>query len=315
MGYARPPVTPCPRCRALVPPHARFCSECGTWVVHALTGAEVPMPPPMAMASPMAPVASVEYAGTLPASSAFLAALTTRDEAAAPSEQGAQPAPLELAPTAPPEVPRPPRIVQVATMVRTLDSGDLPSPSMMLGAPPVPSFGSMPVPSQAAMPVPSQGSMPLAPPLVDMPPLPEPSRERTLSRASKTIADERPSVAPSVSLGKPPRPLGAFLVSYQYEPLGTFWPLGVGGNLVGRAGSGRPDLDVGISDATVSSEQALIEVDARQITVEDRGSRNGTTVNGRSAAAGTKVPVVHGDRIKFGSFETIVVQVPYPAGS
>ena len=116
-------------------------------------------------------------------------------------------------------------------------------------------------------------------------------------------------------MGRPPRPVGAFLVSYQYEPLGTFWPLGLGTNLVGRAGSGRPDLDVGISDTTVSSEQALFEVDARGITVEDRASRNGTTVNGRAAAAGARVPVAHGDRVKFGSFETILVQVPYPVGS
>jgi len=217
----------------------------------------MPAPPPVQM--PFARPESVEYAGTLPASSAMLQAMSQRE-------------PPEPAPALS-------KVSKIgATMVRTLDSGQLP-----------------PATSTAAV-VPVR-------------------EERTLSRASKTIADERPSVAPSVSLGRTHRPLGAFLVSYQYEPLGTFWPLGLGQNLVGRAGAGRLDLDVGISDTTVSTEQALIEVDARGITVEDRASRNGTSVNGRPLAAGARVPVAHGDRIKFGSFETIVVQVPYPAGS
>lgn len=283
MGYARAPVTPCPRCNALVPPHARFCSECGAWVVHAaMGGGEVPMAP-VVISGPVAPNQSVEYAGTLPASSAMLAAMTVREQM-----------PDAFAPTDPPVIPKAPPNVNFATMVRTLDSGELPTPSMM-GMPSagLPSAG---LPSAAVAPLPAQP-------------------ERTLSRAHKTIADERPSVAPSVSLGRPPRPLGAFLVSYQYEPLGTFWPLGLGANLVGRTGTGRPDLDVGISDTTVSSEQASIEVDASGITVEDRGSRNGTSVNGRPIGGGGRVPVAHGDRIKFGSFETIVVKVPYPAGS
>ena len=85
--------------------------------------------------------------------------------------------------------------------------------------------------------------------------------------------------------------------------------------MIGRSGGGRPDIDVGIADTTVSSEQALIDVEPHGITVEDRGSRNGTSVNGRTIAAGVRVRVVHGDRVKFGSFETIVVLVPYPAGA
>lgn len=258
----------------MVPLHARFCSECGTWVVHELTGTEAPMPPPPPVQMPAPADTAVQYAGTLPASSALLQAVTA--SAVMPKMSVREPPEPALPP--PPASPRlkPPS----ATMMRTLNSGEVPS---------VQGTG-----TAAVVPV-------IAP-------------ERTVSRANKTIADERPSVAPSVSLGRPPRPLGAFLVSYQYEPLGTFWPLGLGANLIGRAGAGRPDLDVGISDTTVSSEQALIEVDARGITVEDRASRNGTSLNGRPLPAGAKVAVSHGDRIKFGSFETILVQVPYPAG-
>ncbi|MBI2389206.1 MAG: FHA domain-containing protein [Deltaproteobacteria bacterium] len=263
---------PCSRCRVLVAPHARFCSECGTWVVHgAVTGYEAqgaspqPMPPPPAVEMP----AQAELAGTLPASAAMIAAVTRREIISEPPVKPAKPI--------------------GATQVRTLDTGRPPPPDA------VPTIGERPVaPTGARLGnrVPAEGRLP-----------------------TRTIVDEQPSVRPSLSLGRPPRPLGAFLVSYQYEPLGTFWPLGIGTNIIGRAGAGRPDLDVGIADSTVSGEQALIDVDERGITVEDRGSRNGTSVNGRAIVAGARVPLAHGDRVRFGSFETILVQVPYPAGA
>jgi pSer/pThr/pTyr-binding forkhead associated (FHA) protein len=113
------------------------------------------------------------------------------------------------------------------------------------------------------------------------------------------------------------RPLGAFLVSYQYEPLGAFWPLGQGPNLVGRSG-GSADVDIGLADITVSNEQAVIHVDPNHLGIEDKGSKNGTFVNGRPLIAGAKAPLRHGDRVRFGSFETVVVVVPnlaYAAGS
>ncbi|GAC1574079.1 MAG: hypothetical protein NVS3B20_24570 [Polyangiales bacterium] len=123
-----------------------------------------------------------------------------------------------------------------------------------------------------------------------------------------------PVFTSSRSTGRPPRTLGGFLVSFQYEILGTFWPLAVGHNLVGRAGE-RPDLEVSIADATVSSEHACIEVQRASCTVEDRHSTNGTVVNGRQVAAGERAVLGHGDRVHFGSFETIMVVVPYPADS
>jgi hypothetical protein len=142
---------------------------------------------------------------------------------------------------------------------------------------------------------------------------------RTAKTGSRTVIDEAPPVTMSRSTVRTPRPLAAFLVSFQYEPLGTYWPLGAGSNLVGRSGGGRPDLDVGIGDTTVSSEQAVVELDSLRpgvltATVEDRSSRNGTSVNGRAIGPGVRVPVGHGDRIRFGSFETVLVLVPYPAG-
>jgi len=264
--------------------NARFCSECGTWVVHAVAGMgagfgssmpprgpSFPAPPPIpSPSSPgFMPAQPAELAGTLPASAAMLAALTHRD-ATPPTLDDLPAADQTYRDAAPPSQVSVKKPGIGPTKVRTLDTGRPPPPEMT------------------------------------------PTREE---KKLKTVVDERPSVLPSRSLGRTPRPLGAFLVSYQYEPLGTFWPLAVGANLVGRSGSGRQDIDVGIADTTVSSEQAAIEVDARGISVEDRGSRNGTSVNGRPISAGVRVPLAHGDRLKFGSFETIVVLVPYPAGA
>ena len=127
------------------------------------------------------------------------------------------------------------------------------------------------------------------------------------------MIDESPATA-SVSVGRTPRPLGGFLVSYQYEPLGTFWPLASGQNLVGRAGSGRQDLDVGIADGTVSTEHVVVEINLGGATVEDRGSRNGSHLNGTPLPPRVPAPLRHGDRLRLGSFETVVVLVPYSHG-
>jgi len=245
--------------------------------VHAVAGLAAgasSFPPPRgpsglpAPAPAMEPLQSAEYAGTLPASAAMLAAMTHRSE-----------------------------------LPKTLD--DLPDANQ--------TFRDSAPPSQVAVKKPL-GSTQVRTLDTGRPPPPEITATRE-EKKLKTVVDERPPVTPSRSVGRTARPLGAFLVSYQYEPLGTFWPLAIGPNVIGRSGGGRPDIDVGISDTTVSSEQAVIEVEPRGITVEDRGSRNGTFVNGRAIAAGVRVPVVHGDHVKFGSFETIVVLVPYPAGS
>jgi hypothetical protein len=131
-----------------------------------------------------------------------------------------------------------------------------------------------------------------------------------MSNVAKTLVDT-PSSTPAHTVGKSKRRLGAFLVSFQYEPLGAFWPLAVGPNLVGRSGNhARPDLDIGLADTTVSTEQAIIHVEPGHVGIEDRGSKNGTFVNGRPLLSGVRAPLQHGDRVRFGSFETMVVLVP-----
>lgn len=140
-------------------------------------------------------------------------------------------------------------------------------------------------------------------------PVIRPQIQASRLRSDRTISDPAPAL-PSRSVGRTVRRLGAFLVSYQYEPLGTFWPLAIGPNVIGRAASQRPDIAVGISDITVSSEQAIVWIENPVAWVEDRGSTNGTFINEVPVLAYTKMPVQHGDILRFGSFETKLVIVP-----
>lgn len=72
-------------------------------------------------------------------------------------------------------------------------------------------------------------------------------------------------------------------------------PLREGENLVGR----HPASAVWINGASVSRTHAAIVVSGGQAAVEDRGSRNGTFVDGR-AVAGTHV-LLDGSTVTFGS--------------
>jgi hypothetical protein len=297
--------------------HARFCSECGAWVVHAIpvapTGPASIVPPPLALPEPeggFGPVRLLheqadELAGTFPASAAGLVPST--DLRVRSNDRASEPPPPTHASVPPPgsEAPPPTAAAPIAPLrSNTLDTGRPPPPTDPLQRDEQTSSGEVAIAPAFS----KAGTATGWEPRIDL------AREDSIARAPKTLVDERPAFAPSRSQGRTPRPVGGFLVSYQYEPLGTFWPLAIGANLVGRAG-GRPDLDVGIADTTVSSDHGIVDLAARGATFEDRGSRNGTSVNGRVVGAGIRIPLSHGDRIRFGSFETTLVLVPYPASA
>src|SRR5439155_3578448 len=92
---------------------------------------------------------------------------------------------------------------------------------------------------------------------------------------------EPPAVPqPAAQPNLPPNALRGFLVSYQANTQGDFWPLHGGRKTVGRANSGE-QVDIPLSDATISSRHAAVIVDASagNVQVEDTGSTNGTFVN------------------------------------
>ena len=80
-------------------------------------------------------------------------------------------------------------------------------------------------------------------------------------------------------------------------------PLGDGTSEVGR----DEDCDVCLDDTSVSRHHARIEVSGSVVTVEDRASKNGTSVNGKRVSK-TKT-VASGDTITFGTVKTTIVIV------
>jgi hypothetical protein len=116
-----------------------------------------------------------------------------------------------------------------------------------------------------------------------------------------------PAPPPAAPINLPPNALRGFLVSYQANTQGDFWPLHGGRKTVGRANSGE-QVDIPLSDATISSRHAAIVVDAGAgtVQVEDTGSTNGTFVNEEHIGFNGKRDLRDGDKVRFGGFSTIL---------
>ncbi|HRG99048.1 MAG TPA: FHA domain-containing protein [Polyangiaceae bacterium] len=110
----------------------------------------------------------------------------------------------------------------------------------------------------------------------------------------------------------PPQPLPAtalrgFVVSYQSNPAGEFWPLTGGRKVIGRANSGE-NVDIPLSDATTSSRHAALSIDgvSGTVTLEDTGSTNGTFVNEEHVGFNGRRDLRDGDKLRFGGYVAFV---------
>lgn len=112
---------------------------------------------------------------------------------------------------------------------------------------------------------------------------------------------------PSIDVSPGSKVLRGFLVGYQSNKQGEFWPLHGGRLTVGRANAGEP-VDIPLADATISSRHAALLVDnvSGAIQVEDTGSTNGTYVNDEHLGFNGRRELRDGDRLRFGGFTTIV---------
>jgi pSer/pThr/pTyr-binding forkhead associated (FHA) protein len=90
------------------------------------------------------------------------------------------------------------------------------------------------------------------------------------------------------------------------DSTGREFPLNPGVNSVGREGT-----DVLIQDGTVSRRHAQLTLEGSQLTVEDLGSTNGTSVAGRKLASGESAVAYSGDTVKFGN---IILTLTVPGG-
>ena len=79
----------------------------------------------------------------------------------------------------------------------------------------------------------------------------------------------------------------------------TIIPLAEGANVVGRS----PNSDIWIDAGSVSREHARIVITGGRATVEDRGSTNGTFLNGSRLE--TPHPLVDGNTLTFGSEKAV----------
>jgi pSer/pThr/pTyr-binding forkhead associated (FHA) protein len=132
----------------------------------------------------------------------------------------------------------------------------------------------------------------------------EPTAPAAPTAASAIVAPLEPDQIPENA----PHTLAGFLVSYEAEPLGQFWPLFQGGTLIGRKDAGI-GAAIEIDHPTTSSRHAKLHSAARpgRLKVEDLGSTNGTYVNERRLEPGERRTVVHGDSVRFGGFTATVV--------
>src|SRR5205085_10096779 len=87
-------------------------------------------------------------------------------------------------------------------------------------------------------------------------------------------------------------------------------PDGTERELQGEVTLGRaPGCDLALEAATVSRLHAVIGTAGSNWYLEDRGSFNGTTLNGTRIQPGVKLPLRHGDRIGLGT-EHLVFSYP-----
>jgi hypothetical protein len=163
------------------------------------------------------------------------------------------------------------------------------SPAAAYGAQPGQAFGGTPAPQGAYAPTPQPG---YAPPAqgYGAPPAVTPTFPTDTAREAT-----------------PPTILRGFLVAYDANPSGDFWPLTGGRLIVGRLGAVE-GIDISMQAPTISSRHAAMVVDAASgsIVVEDTGSTNGTFVNDEHIGFNGRRELRDGDRLRFGGYTTIV---------
>jgi pSer/pThr/pTyr-binding forkhead associated (FHA) protein len=155
-----------------------------------------------------------------------------------------------------------------------------------------PGMGDYGPPPPAPPPPGIYGGPPMAPP-----PPPPPAAAPPINQAAGS------AVAPD---GR--RALAGFLVSYQDDVLGKFWPLWQGKNAIGRAETGAK-VDIEIAHGTTSTHHAAVEVDGARFFLVDQGSTNGTFHNEEAIGFQGRRELRDGDKVRFGGYSVMVVNV------
>jgi hypothetical protein len=178
--------------------------------------------------------------------------------------------------------------------------GQAAGPPPMMAPNPGGGFSPEPPPPPPPLPVPPPVAMP------PQPPMPPAYMQQHASRPPTPPAPQ-PSRASGV-MNEGRRTLAGFLVSFQDDPLGKFWPLWQGKNTVGRADTGQK-VDIEIAHGTTSTHHATIEFEGGRVILADLGSTNGTFHNEEAIGFQGRRELRDGDRVRFGGFSVILFSV------
>jgi hypothetical protein len=120
-------------------------------------------------------------------------------------------------------------------------------------------------------------------------------------------ADTRPGGADAGPPLDAPRVLAGFLVSFDPDELGTFWPIRQGRTMIGRKDAAE-GLDLEIDHPTTSSRHALLLATARpgRLEIEDLGSTNGTFIDDEKIQTGARHELRDGTSLRFGGYAVTV---------
>jgi pSer/pThr/pTyr-binding forkhead associated (FHA) protein len=116
-----------------------------------------------------------------------------------------------------------------------------------------------------------------------------------------------PAPSPSPGGAQSSGRIAGFLLTFDVDPRGSFWPLRVGENRIGRKGAEGP-LDVAVDHPTVSSNHAIIHVEGNGAVaqLEDQRSANGTLLHEKAIAGQGRREIRDGDRVRLGAVNVIV---------
>ena len=273
----------CPTCGAIPRPNDRYCNTCGRPVLPQQGQNPAPYGAPPPQAAPPQGYASAPPAAPLAAPWGGQPAAPARcqlgHDIAAGQNYCSQGHPIAL------------EGVQFAGNPQPYGAPP-PGPA----AAPYQGYAAAPPPAYAFVP-PQQGYAPPQPVAPQQaPPQAYPPAQPQPLPAFKPPPDEPNAGTPHG------RVLRGFLVSYQVNPLGDFWPLYSGRLTIGRSNSGEA-LDVPLADATISSRHAALTIDATgSLQVEDTGSTNGTFVNDEHLGFNGRRELHDGDRVRFGGY-------------
>jgi len=322
----------CSQCGAIANPTDRFCNTCGSPLQRQAPqagqapqaappqaapqapayGAPPPQYAPQAYAPPQAappygaPVARCQQGHEIAPGASYCAqghpiALDAMQFAGDPNAYGAQQRPAQ--PFGGPGM---------AAPTPGLGFGGAPQyapPQPQAYQPPQPQAYQPPQPQAYAPPQPQA----YAPPQPYAPPAQAAPQQPVFQPAAVPPAGPPPQYAPPPAPTNDARPeppagtkmLRGFLVSFQTNPGGDFWPLGTGRITVGRSNAPEP-AEIALADATISSRHAAFVIDASSVVIEDTSSTNGTYVNEEHIGQNGRRELRDGDRVRFGGFTTLV---------